>query len=114
MATESWSKTQSTGSENGIYVVASGSWSRAADADADSEVTAGLFTFVEEGTVNGDTGFGLTTNGNITVGSTSLAFSQFSGAGNITGGDGIQKSGSELGIDAKANGGLVIESSRLC
>ena len=106
-------KNQSTPSENGIYVVASGSWSRAADADADSEVTAGLFTFVEEGTVNGDAGFSLTTNGNITVGSTSLAFSQFSGAGNITGGDGIQKSGSELSIDAKANGGLVIESSEL-
>jgi hypothetical protein len=106
-------KNQSTGSENGIYVVASSGWSRAADADADSEVTAGLFTFVEEGTVNGDAGFSLTTNGNITVGSTSLSFSQFSGAGNITGGDGIQKSGSELSIDAKANGGLVIESSEL-
>ena len=106
-------KNQTTGSENGIYVVASGSWSRAADADADSEVTAGLFTFVEEGTVNGDAGFSLTTNGSITVGSTSLSFSQFSGAGNITGGDGIQKSGSELSIDAKANGGLVIESSEL-
>ena len=106
-------KNQSTGSENGLYVVASGSWSRAADADADSEVTAGLFTFVEEGTVNGDAGFSLTTNGSITVGSTALSFSQFSGAGNITGGDGIQKSGSELSIDAKANGGLVIESSEL-
>lgn len=106
-------KNQTTGSENGIYVVASGSWSRAADADADSEVTAGLFTFVEEGTVNGDAGFSLTTNGSITVGSTALSFSQFSGAGNITGGDGIQKSGSELSIDAKANGGLVIESSEL-
>ena len=106
-------KNQNTSSENGIYVVASGSWSRAADADADSEVTAGMFAFVEEGTVNGDAGFSLTTNGNITVGSTSLSFSQFSGAGNITGGDGIQKSGSELSIDAKANGGLVIESSEL-
>ena len=106
-------KNNTDASENGIYVVASGSWSRAADADADSEVTAGLFTFVEEGTVNGDAGFSLTTNGSITVGSTSLAFSQFSGAGNITGGDGIQKSGSELSIDAKANGGLVIESSEL-
>lgn len=106
-------KNQTTGSENGIYVVASGSWSRAADADADSEVTAGLFTFVSEGTVNGDAGFSLTTNDDITVGSTALTFTQFSGAGNITGGDGIQKSGSELSIDAKANGGLVIESSEL-
>ena len=106
-------KNQTTGSENGIYVVASSGWSRAADADADSEVTAGLFTFVEEGTVNGDAGFSLTTNGSITVGTTALSFSQFSGAGNITGGDGIQKSGSELSIDAKANGGLVIESSEL-
>lgn len=41
-------KDQSTGSQNGIYVCASGAWSRAEDADASSEVTAGLSVFVSE------------------------------------------------------------------
>jgi len=55
-------KDQSTASENGIYTVnASGAPTRATDADSDAEVTAGMFTFVEEGTVNADSGWVLTT-----------------------------------------------------
>ena len=106
-------KDQSTASQNGIYVVASGSWSRAADADADSEVTAGLFTFVEEGTTNADAGFSLTTNDDITVGTTALTFTQFSGAGSVSAGDGLSKSGNTLSADLKSNGGVVIESGEL-
>ena len=106
-------KDQSTGSQNGIYVVASGSWSRAADADADSEVTAGLFTFVEEGTANADAGFSLTTNSAITVGTTALTFTQFSGAGSVSAGDGLTKSGDTISADLKSNGGVVIESGEL-
>jgi hypothetical protein len=96
-------KNQSTGSENGIYVCAAGSWSRATDADVDAEVTPGLFTFVEEGTVAADSGWVLTTNGAITVGTTSLAFSQFSGAGQVTAGDGLTKSGSTLNVVGTAD-----------
>ena len=106
-------KNQSTGSQNGIYVVASGSWSRAADADADSEVSSGLFTFVEEGSSNSDAGFSLTTNGAITVGTTALTFTQFSGAGSVSAGDGLSKSGNTLSADLKSNGGVVIESGEL-
>ena len=51
-------KDQSTGSENGIYTVnSSGAPTRATDFDADSEVTSGAFTFVTEGTTNGDDWF---------------------------------------------------------
>ena len=103
-------KDQADGSENGIYTVnASGAPTRATDFDADSEVTAGAFTFVEEGTTNGDTGHVLSTNGSITVGSTSLTFTQFSGAGLLTAGTGLTKSGNTLnavggnGIVANAN-----------
>ena len=106
-------KDQSTGSQNGIYVVASGSWSRAADADADSEVSSGLFTFVEEGNTNADAGFSLTTDGAITVGTTALTFTQFSGAGSVSAGDGLSKSGNTLSADLKSNGGVVIESGEL-
>lgn len=76
-------KNQSTAANNGIYVAAAGAWARASDADANAEVTSGLFTFVTEGTVNGNTGWALTTDDPITLGTTALAFSQFSGPTNI-------------------------------
>ena len=92
-------KNQSTGSENGIYTVnASGAPTRAFDFDADSEVTGGTFFFVEEGTVNADNGFVLTNDGSITVGSTALTFTQFSGAGQVIAGDAITKSGNTLNV----------------
>ena len=94
-------KNQSTASENGIYVWngASSTATRATDADSSTEVTAGMFVFVEEGTVNADQGFVLTTDGSITVGSTSLSFTQFSGAGQIVAGDAITKTGNQLDVN---------------
>jgi len=74
-------KNQSTASQNGIYVCAAGSWTRATDADTDAKVTAGMFTFIEEGTANADTGWVLSSNQPITVGTSSLTFTQFSGTG---------------------------------
>ena len=106
-------KNQSTGSQNGLYKCAAGSWSRTDDLAAGADA-AGMFTFVEQGTTNGDQGFVCTTNkGSASVGSDSLAFSQFSSSGDITAGDGLDKSGSELSLDLKSNGGLVIESTEL-
>jgi hypothetical protein len=100
-------KNQTTGSENGIWVVGAGNWSRATDAAA-GKLTAGAFVFVEEGTVNADSGWVLTTNGTITVGTTSLAWDQFSGAGQITAGAGLTKSGNTINFAAVANGGLTV------
>lgn len=91
-------KDQSTASQNGIYT-AGASPARATDADADAEVTAGLFVFVEEGTANSDNGYVLTTDGTITVDSTGLTFTQFSGAGQIVAGDAISKSGNTLNVN---------------
>jgi hypothetical protein len=90
-------KDQSTGSENGIYVVqATGAAVRATDADVSAEVTAGMFTFVAEGTTNADSGWVLTTNDTVTLGTTALTFAQFSGAGQITAGDGLTKTGNTI------------------
>jgi len=90
---------QTTGSENGIYVVAAGSWARSADMPSGSDA-AGAFTFVEQGTVNADSGWVCTNDkGAAVVGTDSLAFSQFSGAGSIVAGDGLAKVGNTLNVN---------------
>jgi hypothetical protein len=92
-------KNQSTASENGIYVVvASGAASRSEDANASADVTSGMFVWVEEGTANADQGYVLTTNDTINLNTTSLTFTQFSGAGQITAGIGMTKSGNTLNV----------------
>lgn len=96
-------KDQSTASQNGIYVVASGAWSRSTDADEPAEVTPGFFFFVEEGTVNADSGWVMTADGTITIGTTAITFAQFSGAGQIIAGNGLSKSGNTLSVNV-ANG----------
>ena len=93
-------KDQSTASENGIYVVqASGAAVRATDANGTADtgtVSGGTFTFVEEGAVNADSGWVVSTNGTITVGTDAMNWVQFSGAGSITAGDGLTKDGNTI------------------
>tara|TARA_R100000988_G_C4007632_1_gene174103 strand:- start:37 stop:1332 length:1296 start_codon:yes stop_codon:yes gene_type:complete len=105
-------KDQSTASENGIYIVGS-SPARADDLAAGVDA-AGMFTFIEKGTVNADNAFVCTSDkGSAVVGTNNLAFTQFSGAGQITAGDGLDKSANTLSVDLKSNGGLVIESTEI-
>tara|TARA_B100000131_G_scaffold322268_1_gene375626 strand:- start:756 stop:2375 length:1620 start_codon:yes stop_codon:yes gene_type:complete len=94
-------KDQSTATQNGIYSWngASSTMTRTTDADSSTEVNSGLFVFVEEGTANADNGYVLTTDGSITLGGTNLAFTQFSGAGQITAGDAMSKSGNTLNVN---------------
>ena len=107
-------KDQGTGAENGIYIVAaSGAPSRATDADANSEMTPGMFTFVEEGTANADSGWVMTNDGAITVGTTALTFALFSVAGTIFAGDGLSKSGDVLNVNVAGTGGIEISSDNL-
>lgn len=87
--------------DNGIYTVnASGAPTRAIDADTNTKVTSGMFTFVEQGTANADSGWVLTTDGAITLGSTPLLFVRFSGAGQIVAGSGLTKTGNTLNVGA--------------
>lgn len=77
-------KAQTTGANNGIYVCASGAWSRATDADSSAEMKSGTACFVDEGTANADTQWLLTTNDPITLGTTALVFTQFGGGATYT------------------------------
>ena len=98
-------KDQTTGLQNGFYKVttvgtASVNWvlTRTVDADEDSEITPGAFTFVEEGTVGANNGYVCTNVGAITVGTTAITFVQFSGAGSVIAGDGLTKTGNTLNV----------------
>ena len=93
---------------NGIYDVAITSdgtesiavFTRSDDADntPGEEVTTGMYTFVEEGSKAGN-GYVLTSI-NVMLGVTELDFSQFSGAGQITAGVGLDKDGNLLWVKA--------------
>jgi hypothetical protein len=93
-------KDQATASQNGIYIVqATGAPVRATDANgtADTgEVSGGTFVFVEEGTLNADSGFVVSSNGPIAVGTDPMNWVQFSGAGAITAGDGLTQNGTTI------------------
>tara|TARA_B100000767_G_scaffold206958_1_gene193879 strand:- start:4610 stop:6634 length:2025 start_codon:yes stop_codon:yes gene_type:complete len=98
-------KNQTTTTTNGVYTVTTvGSGSaayvltRTPDADAASEITGGAFVFVEEGTANADNGYVFTHNGSPTLGTDAITLAQFSGAGQITGGDAITKTGNSLAV----------------
>lgn len=115
-------KDQSTGAQNGIWVVttvgtgANGVWDRATDFDADAEVTAGAFTFVAEGTTNADSGWVLTTNDPIVIGGasgTALSFAQFSGAGQITAGAGLTKTGNTIDVVTANSGRIVVNADNI-
>lgn len=108
-------KNQTNATENGIYVAAVGIWARAVDANAWSELP-GAFTFVEQGSQAG-TGWVCGASPTGTLGTDLIQFTQFSGAGTVQGGNGINVSGntitavgtadrisvSESGIDIASN-----------
>jgi hypothetical protein len=105
-------KDQSTAANNGIYVVASGSWSRSADADTWAELV-GAFTFVEEGTTNDNSGWVCTSPAGGTLGSTAVTFEQFSGAGQITAGAGMVKVGNTLNVQSASSSRIVVGADEI-
>jgi hypothetical protein len=105
-------KNQTTGSENGIWVVAAGAWARSTDADNGTKLNSGAFVFVESGS-QADSGWVMTTDGTITVGTTSLAWAQFSGAGQITAGNGLTKTGNTLDVGTASTARIVVNADNI-
>ena len=98
-------KDQTDATENGLYLVTTvgdGSTAyvltRTPDADAAAEITGGAFVFVEQGTANADNGYVFTHNGTPTLGTTDITVEQFSGAGQISAGAALTKSGNTLNV----------------
>ena len=87
--------------------MAAGSWARAADADTWTELV-GAFTFVEEGTVNDNSGWVCTSPAGGTMGVTAVTWEQFSGAGQITAGAGLFKTGNTLNVGTASSSRIVV------
>lgn len=104
-------KNQSTGSQNGIYVCAAGSWSRSTDCDSTAEYTTNAFVFIEEGTSNGGTQWKVSTTGSITVGTTSVTWVQWGAGSSYTAGTGIGISGNSISADLGT--GLTLSSNSI-
>lgn len=104
---------QTTASQNGAYVVASGVWSRATDADQSGEITPGAFWYVEEGTAYGKTQWRCNNTGTISLGTTAITIVQFGAANLYTAGNGLTLAGGAFSVLLPAGSGLVATASGL-
>jgi hypothetical protein len=104
-------KNQTTASQNGIYTVASGAWTRRADAINGSLLNSGAHVVVEEGALMGTTSWILATPNPINLGTTSLVWNQFSTSAVYTAGNGISVSGNQITVVPAASGGIAVSSS---
>lgn len=96
-------KDQTAKSENGIYTVASGSWTRSSDMNSWGEVP-GSFCFVEEGTLYADTGWVCTSDITGILGTNDINWSQFAGVGTYTAdGEGLELTGNQFGLELDGN-----------
>lgn len=91
-------KDMTTGSSNGIYIAASGAWTRAPDFDANGELV-GATVFVSEGTTNNNTTWNMTTDAPIVIGTTDLVWAKTGGGTSYTAGNGIQINAGVIAID---------------
>jgi len=105
-------KDQSTASQNGIYLCASSTWTRTTDANTWDELVA-AFTFVEKGTTQANNGYIATITAGGTLGTTAVTFAQFSGAGQITAGAGLTKTGNTLDVGTASSSRIVVNSDNI-
>jgi hypothetical protein len=99
-------KNQTDATANGIYTVnASGAPTRSTDMDNGTEFPS-AYVFVEQGTVNADTGWVCTNNAPVTLGTTNITWTQFSGAGTYTANNGVLLTGSVFSFAPQSGKGL--------
>ena len=90
-------KNQTAANQNGIYVVSSGTWARATDADTSAEVTSGMTVRVNEGTTLAGSLWYLSTPDPIVLDTTGLTFSSTSPGSAAGAKDEIQYRGNQAG-----------------
>lgn len=107
-------KDQANAAHNGIYTWATGGTvlTRAVDFDSGAEMAGGDFTFVDNGTSYGNTGW-VCADEVVTVGTDAVNWVQFSGAGTYTAGDGLSLTGTTFAVNVAASGGIEISADNL-
>lgn len=105
-------KDQTTTSQNGVYVVAAGAWTRAADMSTWLEHVS-AYLFVDKGTTNSDVGFLCTVDAGGTLETTAITFVQFSGAGQIIAGAGLTKNGNQLDVVTASASRIVVNTDSI-
>lgn len=100
-------KNQSSSPANGIYVAASGAWTRAADMDSWAEVPAS-YVWVEQGTTQQDTGWLCTSDAGGVLETNNIIWVQFSGAAMMVAGGGLTRTQNTL--DVGQGYGLVVNA----
>jgi hypothetical protein len=105
-------KDQTLPANNGIYLCDASTWTRTTDADTYAELVA-AFTFVESGTTQANNGYISTITAGGTLGTTPITFAQFSGAGQITAGAGMVKSGNTLNVQTASVGRIVVGADEI-
>jgi len=103
-------KDQTTTANNGIYLCAASTWTRTTDADAWTELPA-AFVFVEVGTLNANNGYVCTVAAGGTLGTTAITWTQFSGAGQITAGLGLTKTGNTIDVGTASSSRIVVNAN---
>jgi hypothetical protein len=97
-------KDQTDKTQNGIYVSGGGAWTRATDADSESELTAAT-VLISGGTINANTQWTCITKPITTLGVTELDFTKISANANAyTNGVGLTLAGTQFSI---TTGGVV-------
>ncbi len=104
-------KNQNLKYENGIYTASTTAWSRSEDFNSTENIKSGTFIFVKNGNINKSTGFVFNTSNFTTLGTDPINFTQFSSAGQITGGIGIVKDANNLNLNIKDEGGIEIDGN---
>ena len=91
-------KSQSSSSENGVYVFngSSSAMTRATDCDSAAEIN-GMAIFVTDGDTNADQAFTQTATVS-SLGSDAVTYVRFSGLGQVTAGSALSKSGDTLNV----------------
>lgn len=110
-------KDQAAPAQNGIYIVstlgtgANGTWTRSTDADTGLELAGGTTVWVNEGTLQEDTGWTVTTNGAIILGTTAINWTQTSGLGQVVAGSGMTKLGNQLDVNTASSSRIVVNAN---
>ena len=103
--------------ENGIWIIRSGAWDRPDNFFICSHASS-AFVFVEEGMQYHDQGWSCITDGPKDVVDTdSLLWNQFSGAGQITAGPGLLKTGNQLEVlplQFLKGGNVELDGDKIC